>query len=835
MRVRNKNQKPWRHGLKWILAGAVLFGLNPLSSYAQTQMTPVLPKGIAEGQGIIVPGGTKWAIALGKALFWDQQVGSDGLACASCHFHAGADVRLTNEVNPGFNDLTVGVTPGGEISTGGDTKFGSTAGTNSLGTFPDGFRPGRPDGTLLPSDFPGHHLADVTNRDSALISTTNDRVSSQGAFSGIFDMIRRFGKKDSCSDYSGAIFYAGYKPGQYPARQVEPRNTPSVINSAFNHRQFWDGRANNMFNGVGIFGMRDIAGNPAARLIAFDGMGNPYLTYLQLENGSLASQAVAPVVNAVEMSCNGRTFADVGRKLLLTLPLAQQQVASTDSVLGQLDAQHGKGLDPNYNYGWLIKKAFDPKWWAANGDYSISATGVLTKNKAGYTQIETNFSMFWGIAIMMYESTLTSNQSEFDRLTTSGALVVAPPFGGPPGPPCTGNASVDPLLVRGCILFNGVNFGPPPDPTGKGFTPTPTTGVSCLFCHAAPTFSEAQQTVEANAVPFTAFTVFLAPVTDVGAPGRGPENDLRDNGFANIGIRPVFTDLMSGRVDSYGNPLSFGRQYYNYLQAIAGGQSPTVAAKNNIFDPALQNAINAGGLPTLGPTGTVAPNTFAKLEVDGASKVPSLRNVGLTPPYFSWGYYSNLRQVMQLYNRGLSRRNVQDTNASVPLFDQHGTSCTDGDDSGTGPDGNTPYATLVQIGGQPHCDTNITGLINSLGLSDCSAPVGTTPYNFCIRNSETTSNDDIAAMVRFLLSLTDSRVQCSAAPFDHPSLLLPIGQLPSDFNHNGQADDILTKNPAVGAAGFNPKSGNCLPNTGDLFGPGVQTDAGGLGVKVTLQ
>src|SRR5262245_62487950 len=31
------------------------------------------------------------AVTLGKALFWDMQVGSDGQACASCHFHAGAD------------------------------------------------------------------------------------------------------------------------------------------------------------------------------------------------------------------------------------------------------------------------------------------------------------------------------------------------------------------------------------------------------------------------------------------------------------------------------------------------------------------------------------------------------------------------------------------------------------------------------------------------------------------------------------------------------------------------------------------------------------------------
>ena len=31
------------------------------------------------------------AIILGKALFWDTNVGSDGMACASCHFDAGAD------------------------------------------------------------------------------------------------------------------------------------------------------------------------------------------------------------------------------------------------------------------------------------------------------------------------------------------------------------------------------------------------------------------------------------------------------------------------------------------------------------------------------------------------------------------------------------------------------------------------------------------------------------------------------------------------------------------------------------------------------------------------
>lgn len=38
-------------------------------------------------------------VALGKALFWDVQVGSDGrTACATCHFHAGADHRRQNQL-----------------------------------------------------------------------------------------------------------------------------------------------------------------------------------------------------------------------------------------------------------------------------------------------------------------------------------------------------------------------------------------------------------------------------------------------------------------------------------------------------------------------------------------------------------------------------------------------------------------------------------------------------------------------------------------------------------------------------------------------------------------
>jgi cytochrome c peroxidase len=58
------------------------------------------------------------ALKLGKALFWDMQVGSDGItACASCHFHAGADSRSKNQVSPGVlatpEDVTFSAQLGG--------------------------------------------------------------------------------------------------------------------------------------------------------------------------------------------------------------------------------------------------------------------------------------------------------------------------------------------------------------------------------------------------------------------------------------------------------------------------------------------------------------------------------------------------------------------------------------------------------------------------------------------------------------------------------------------------------------------------------------------------
>ena len=69
------------------------------------------------------------------------------------------------------------------------------------------------------------------------------------------------------------------------ARAVEPRNTPPLANLGMLFTLFWDGRANNMFNGVGVFGMSDIHHDPNKRLIEMDGK-RAKLTYLQIKKCS---------------------------------------------------------------------------------------------------------------------------------------------------------------------------------------------------------------------------------------------------------------------------------------------------------------------------------------------------------------------------------------------------------------------------------------------------------------------------------------------------------------------------------------------------------------------
>ena len=149
--------------------GTIVFAQTPPDSTILRVPNPPLSSDLANLPGdlraVAVPGPSNlndfvkdpaMARALGKALFWDMQVGSDDVqACASCHFRAGADPRSKNQVTPGLRhareaDLTFSTGPG-------------------------------PNYQLKAADFPLTRLANPGVR-GALDPTTdsNDAVSSQG-------------------------------------------------------------------------------------------------------------------------------------------------------------------------------------------------------------------------------------------------------------------------------------------------------------------------------------------------------------------------------------------------------------------------------------------------------------------------------------------------------------------------------------------------------------------------------------------------------------------------------------------------------------------------------
>ncbi len=328
----------------------------------------------------------KAAIALGKAFFWEMQFGSDGkTACASCHFNAGADSRTGNQADPGLRRVDVNGFPAADSN-----------------TFHAGFGPNH---NLSLSDFPLHTAS----------SDNNNIVGSQGVFRYNFnDVVLGQGAEDESSVVDPVWSISDGNGGTLNVRRSTPRNAPPVINAVFNYRNFWDGRAQSTFNGVDPFG----AGDPAAHLLQTD-PSNPNATIevtLRLSNSSLASQAVGPPGSDVEMSATGRPFVKMGKKMLTLTPLALQQVATDDSVLGSLSAMPNNGLTSNYIS--MIQAAFQPKWWnsgvVVDANSNVLHTGT-PQNTNEYSQMEYNFSLFWGVAIQMYESTLVSDNSRFDQ------------------------------------------------------------------------------------------------------------------------------------------------------------------------------------------------------------------------------------------------------------------------------------------------------------------------------------------------------------------------------------------------------------------------------------
>ena len=443
--------------------------------------------------------------------------------------------------------------------------------------------------------------------------------------------------------------------------------------------------------------------------------------------------------------------------------------------------------------------------------------------------------MFWGLSIMLYEETLISDQSRFDAWFAScRPRVTAGAPGTPIGNPtvtCT-NLPSDPTAhgftaaeVLGFALFNvpgnprvpgnpacATCHGPIanvaiPVPTDTNPTPTPPPLVLPVFSEAAFTSGQTAVFTPVERALITDFGDGIPPLT---LPTTDPRaGGVHDRGFFNIGVTPASVDPGNGGTDPYGHPLSQARMFLIeqggrtvidpprvITPATTANPVTGVAPINRCTSPGV---VEPGGTPRFvgceDPANPTTLDTSTERElVDGGFKTPSLRNVGLTPPYFHSGNYSDLRSVVEFYARGGSRRSKSLEVAGAT-----------GDTSGTGPLGKGPAVRDPDLHGTAF-GTNV---------------------DFFMRDIKSTP-EQTDAMVAFMLTLTDKRVQCDAAPFDHPSLTVFHGHTAKDKTpRDGKADDIKATLPAVGATGYGDGSGYCLPNKGDLFAPGMQARAGG--------
>src|SRR4051812_24002740 len=145
-----------------------------------------------------------------------MQAGSDGrTACATCHFHAGADHRIQNELS------------------------GPDANVNQV---------------LTTQDYPFHKLSNTGNSRSTVLSDERQVTGSMGVVAKEFVEV----EAGNATDLANSVaFPSAFMPDGVHLRQVTTRNAPSVINAVYNVRNFWDGRASNVFTGATPFGESD--------------------------------------------------------------------------------------------------------------------------------------------------------------------------------------------------------------------------------------------------------------------------------------------------------------------------------------------------------------------------------------------------------------------------------------------------------------------------------------------------------------------------------------------------------------------------------------------------
>jgi hypothetical protein len=177
----------------------------------------------------------------------------------------------------------------------------------------------------------------------------------------------------------------------------------------------------------------------------------------------------------------------------------------------------------------LIEETFQPRYWDS---------ALLTPD--GYTLMEANFSLFFGLAVQMYESTLVSDATPFDRFMEGD------------------DSALTPDQLWGLLVF--LNRGPGRNPlevdaaiAGSAF---PIGVGNCISCHGGPEFTDAGFTSLSADGDLELIELEEIPELVGGLLQVSDAEGLLDNGFSNIGVRPTSDDPGRGGTEG-GFPLSF--------------------------------------------------------------------------------------------------------------------------------------------------------------------------------------------------------------------------------------------------------------------------------------
>jgi cytochrome c peroxidase len=634
---------------------------------------------IAEGSAAIVTNMDELvvdrdaAIQLGKALFWDMRVGSDGqTACATCHYAAGADSRQSE--TGGMRRGSMGVAK--RILTSAPTTTAdlerSTAWTTS-----------------------GWEASCRREWGNAWAShcVTTPTVPSHLA------------------PQDRPILEQCEKGGGAQARMDTCKNSSTVIGASAMDRLFHDGSARGTFNGY------DILGDDAE----IDPIGTWRVVNRRLErvsvrlpNSALASQAMGPPLNVGEMSWEGRRFYHIAKKLLDTRPLRAQEVSVDDSVLGSL---YG-GYAPNQQvygamtYRDLIRAAFAPAYWDdSRGEVRPRSVKNPVDGKDLKLKVtEANFSLFFGVAIQMYEATLVPGDTPFDRYYSA---------------------------LRDGVAYTGTDFG---EAEKEGFRAFVNHG--CADCHALPEF-----TIAARSHIHGPSLEHEEPLSYFENTGYNAWLDWYLSGSPWVNQVTEFLNVPPFLGEEKAEPITprkivtYDAGFYNIGMAperaapgIGADLSPYATAAEKAKPRSQALARNGGDFQLFGTAGvsTDSPLDLHATWVLGATRTPSLRNVELTPPYFSDVEFGaeSLDGAVAVYNAPPFR----DINAHLH-----------------------PEMREMFVGG-----------------------------------------DDIAAIAVFLRSLTDDRVRRREAPFDVPSLVVPVRRATrSDGSSETSSLTCLPFSPAI--------------------------------------